>query len=388
MNMDRVEKRSLEQNGLNRDFIVQNLGLIFDEEDTNFLQLVPSSRYSERQKATVERRPLGKPEEVLEYFDGVNLIDSDSVCRPKGDTTFFTSAGVQHIETILREKGDLKDSSFIVSQPVIRSQFMDKIEEGTSSSFVNLSVESIGASPDDYIKLTRQFIKLLTSLGIDKNDLRFQIVDKPDRWGSRKFTKTELTVYLNAVELGESVYIHDYPSTPDEKTTIVDIGFGVERINWAIGASNHYFSEFEKFYSQSDTDKITSVIDPIRTLVLIVGEGVRPSSHDHGYRIRQLSKRFVQRNLQTQVDITELVDKSYDFWESWGYKPTLGKKEILEVIKQENNRNYNGLFLETLIQAGEADFYIDINQSTQDFLKQVSFSLSKDRIDEIVRKIK
>lgn len=388
MNMERVENKGSEQSELNRDSIIQNLGLVSDEDDTDFLRLALLPKNPEEQKAVVERKPLEKLEEIVKYFEEIDLIDPGPVCRPKGDTTFFTSAGVQHIETILREKGDIKDSSFMVSQPVIRSQFMDKIEEGTSSAFVNLSIESVGASPDHFVKSTGQFIELLASLGIDKNDLKFRIEDKPDRWGSRKFTKTELTIYLNNVELGESVYVHDYPSTLDEKTTIVDIGFGIERINWAIGASNHYFSDFEKFYSKGDVDKITSVIDPIRTMVLIVGEGVKPSSHDHGYRIRQLSKRFVQRNLQTQIDVSELVDKSYDFWGKWGYKPTLGKKEILEVIKQENDRNYNGLFLEKLVQEGGPDLYIDINQSTQDFIKQISFSLPTEKIDEIVKKIK
>lgn len=387
MNMDRVEDRGPEQTKLNEEFVVQNLGLVSGKDDSNFLRLTHPSKYPKEQ-ATLERKPLEKLEEVLEYFEGIDLIDADPVCRPKGDTTFFTSAGVQHLETMLREKGELENNSFIVSQPVVRSQFMDKIEEGTSSSFINLSIVSVDASPDDFVKLTSEFIKLLTSLGIDDGDLRFRIEDKPDRWGNRKFTKTVLTIYLNDIELGESVYIHDYSAHDDKRVDIVDIGFGIERINWAIGTNTYYFSGFEKFYSQGDKDEIASIIDPLRTLVLIVGEGVKPSSHDHGYRIRQLSKRFVQRNILTQVDVVELLDRSLNFWVKWGYKPTVDKEQILEIIRQENDRNYNGLFLKTLLQEGERDLYVDINQPTQDFIKQIGFSLSKDEIDKIVKKMK
>ncbi|HEX6977100.1 MAG TPA: hypothetical protein VF185_01910 [Patescibacteria group bacterium] len=384
--MDRVKNKYPQETELNKDFIAQNLGLVADEERQDFLRLSPSTHY-EKPQVTSERKPLEKPEDIFQYFDGVKSIEPDAVCRPKGDTTFFTSAGVQHIETVLRTGSDLKREAFVVSQPVIRSQFMDKIKEGTSSSFINFSVESVDAKPDDFIKLSNQFIKLITSLGVSASSLRFQVENVPDRWGSRKFTKTQFTIYAGGIELGECVYIHDYPVTEDKKISIVDIGFGIERLNWAINATKHYFTEFDELYDQADADKIASIIDPIRTMVLIAGEGTKPSSHDHGYRLRQLSKRFVQRSIGTNTNVAELVDTSYEFWKKWGYKPTVSKEEVLKVVSLENDRNYNGLFLETLGREGTTEIYVDINQPTQDFLKQVGFSLPKDKIDEIVKKI-
>jgi len=175
-----------------------------------------------------------------------------------------------------------------VAQPVIRSQFMDKVKDGVSTSFVNFSIESIDANPTEFIELSNKFIKLVTNQGVNPEELRFCIEEMSDSWGNKKFRKTVLTLYFNNIELGECVYMHDYPVKEGKKIDIVDIGFGVERLNWGVNNKN-YLSDFDKFYTGDiDSNKITAVIDSIRTAVLIAGDGVMPSNHDHGYRIKTI----------------------------------------------------------------------------------------------------
>lgn len=392
--MENFELEKSESIECNRDFILKNLGLIVDDdsESKNLLKLESGSLIDNKDDQRLENTPLDSPDSLFHYFENVKIIEPDKICRPKGDTTFFTTAGVQHIETILREKGDLKKEQFAITQPVIRSQFMDKVKDGTSTSFVNFSIEFINAKPSEFIDLCSKLIKLINDQIVDSKELKFQIEDSPDRWGDRKFTKTVLTVYFNNIELGECIYIHDYPVAKNEKINIADIGFGVERLNWGICKNKYYFPEFNKFYTKKvngdkvDSNKITSIIDCARTATLIAGEGIEPSNNNLGYRLRQLSKRFVFRNQEVNIDITELIHISYEYWKKWGYKSNVSEDKIVEVIKLENERNYNSLLLSILEKNGGMRIYVDINQTTKNFLRQLSISLPKEA-KEIINKI-
>src|SRR3989344_4094013 len=80
-------------------------------------------------------------ENSLEY---IPIIKPDKVLRSEGDTTIFTSAGIQHIETLEHDGIDLEGKKFTIKQPVVRSQFMDKIKEGYSTAFIDETVAQLG----------------------------------------------------------------------------------------------------------------------------------------------------------------------------------------------------------------------------------------------------
>jgi hypothetical protein len=387
--MEYFNPENIQRKKCDRDFVIKNLKLIPIEEDNQniFFKLNSDLLFTEIVLEHLKKIPLNNPDSFLEYFDNIKLIEPDKVCRPKGDTTFFTTAGVQYIETFLKRDKKLKKEKFMVAQPVIRSQFMDKVKEGVSTSFINFSIESLDSNPDEFIELSKKFIQLVISQGIDVNKIKFQIEELPDQWGDRKFNKTVLTLYFNDIEIGECVYIHGYPVTESKKIDIIDIGFGVERLNWGIGNNKNYFSDFDKFYSNKfDSNEVAASIDCIRTATLIAAEGVKPSNHDHGYRLRQLLKRFVIRNQKTKFDLSELVSISYDYWLKWGFKPVITKSQTLDIIKQEYERNWNNNFLSLLKEHGGFDIYVDINQPSEKFLKQVEISLPQEG-KEIVKKL-
>ncbi len=393
--MENLKLKNPESIKCDKDFILRNLKLVADNESESkgFLKLESDLLVDNINTQRLEKAPLDNPEQLFRYFEGIKTVEPDQICRPKGDTTFFTSAGVQHIETILREKNDLEKEQFAITQPVIRSQFMDKVKDGTSTSFVNFSVESIASSPDEFVGLSDKLINLVVDRGVDPAELKFQIEDVTDRWGDRKFTKTVLTLYFKGIELGECVYIHDYPVKENEKISISDISFGVERFNWGIGSSKNYFPGFDKVYTEAtDSNKITSVIDCIRTAVLMAGEGISPSHRDPGYRLRQLSKRFTSRNQGINIDVTELIHSSYEYWKRWGFKPGVSEDDVMKIIKLENDRSYNVLFLSMLEKSGGPRIHIDVNQTTKNFLNQIdSFPLLKETkklINELIEKLK
>lgn len=82
-------------------------------------------------------------------------IKPDGVLRPEGDTTIFTSAGIQHIEILERNKINLEGVKFKIAQPVVRSQFMDKIKEGYSTAFADETVAQLGVSDEDFFSMCK-----------------------------------------------------------------------------------------------------------------------------------------------------------------------------------------------------------------------------------------
>ncbi len=107
--------------------------------------------------------------------------------------------------------------------------------------------------------------------------------------------------------------------------------------------------------------------------------------------MRQFSKRFVTRKSGIDIDTKKLVHVAYEFWSKWGAPMALSEDEVFEVISAENDRNYNSMFLSLLEKYGGPKTYIDINQSTDDFLKQVNISLpleTKGLINRIIEETK
>lgn len=371
-----------------RAILLSDIGLCMNRvvDEKEYFKLSENFQYD-----YVEETPVSfSPENLISFFEEGKLVPADAVCRTAGDTTLFTTSGVQKLETIDKSDRGLQKENLVCSQPVIRSQFMDKIKEGTSSSFVNFSVELIDCEPDDFIVAVNKMISLFAKFGIKKDELEFAIKDDSVKWGDKKFKNTSIKVYLNGVEIGEGVYIYDYPSLNSKQIAVTDIGFGIERLLWCIN-NNPYFSEFADVYSDSNEklgrDEIAGIIDPIRSMVLIAGEGVKGSNKNHGYRLRQFSKRFVNRNKVLGLDEKEIIRRSLDYWRRWGYITKIDDNEIEEIISLENQRNYNMLFLKTLKDALDVELYVEINQSSESFLKQIRFSLSEEQVGAILRLI-
>lgn len=324
----------------------------------------------------LEEGTISRPEDFIPYFPEAHTIEPDKICRPDGDTTIFTSAGIQHIETILREKGDLDRDLFAVAQPVIRSQFMDKVKDGTSTAFINFSVGAIDTDVNEFNMLCQKLSSMIIHRGVPVEALKYKVETIPDKWGERAFTKTVLTIYAKEIEIGEGVFIHDYPVKDDRKIAIADVCLGVERLNWAINPDKPYLEGFDSFYSDAvDSNAATATIDCIRTSVLMAGEGVRPSHNDPGFRLRRLSKKFVDRNRETEFDTQNLIESSWKYWEKWGFKPEVSMDEVESVLKSENVRNYNNMILLLIEKNGGPKINSNINQPTESLLRQLQNSL-------------
>lgn len=356
-------------------FILSNLHLEPIDSDSDIYELSGESEFVLLEKK--EEKEIVSTEDLVPYFSGITWIKPDKLRRPEGDTTLFTTAGVQHVETILRKEGDLAKKSFAVSQPVIRSQYMDKVRDGFSTAFINFSVVEVDSSIEEFTVCFKKFLHFLIDRGLDPKLITFKVETIPDKWGNKSFTKTVLTILVNDVEVGEGVLMHDYPVDENKKVEISDICMGVERFNWIIAKSEGFFHDFKDFYSpDKDRNQVTAAIDCIRTAVLIAGEGVEPSHVDPGFRLRRLSKKFVQRNRGIRLDEKNLIELSLKYWRKWEYIPEVDENKVLEIIQRENTRNFNNMIFLLVEEKGGRKIHADINQPTENLVKQLRISLS------------
>jgi hypothetical protein len=321
-------------------------------------------------------------------LEHIPLIKSDEVIRPEGDTTMLTSAGIQHLETLERDKINLESEKFKIAQPVVRSQFMDKIKEGYSTAFIDESVVQLGVSDEVFFGMCKQMI--IDSLNHDEDIQKYYLTidTQDDRWGQKKFTKLVITLYYGGNEVSEGVYIDKFPKVNGQTVSVAEITHGAERYNWIHRENKDqpYFIDFEEFYHSDNKDNVAKIIDPIRTATLMIMQGVVPSHKDPGFRLRQLIKRFVERNTETSFSEDRLLDLSYDFWIRNSVEGIVDKIGVRESLKKEMMRAQNVYIVGHIERDMNKKIKVDVNLSTDEFIKRI-YSSSPEEIIEIVKSI-
>lgn len=326
-------------------------------------------------------------EVLVESFEGFDLVEPESVVRHADSTTLFTTAGVQRIEEMTKDERVPEKQQIMLFQPVIRSQFIDKINENSFTSFINFTALSIDSSYDEYLESAKKLISMIAENADDLGKIIISFKEDFVKWGHRKFNNCAITIAYNDIEVGECVYIKDYPINDQNKISITDMGLGVERVNKALfNVSGVSYPEGMDSLDLSESE-INSIIDPIRSMVIIVAEGVSPSNKNHGYRLRQFSKRYVERSQGLNIEVVGLIEESLKYWQTYGLKAVRDLDEIKKIIIAENSRNTNALLLRKLKETQGVELGIDINQPIDDFIKQIGFSLSEDDIKKLINNV-
>ena len=322
-----------------------------------------------------------KEDSVHTLYSDLPLLSPDPVLRPFGDTTFFTSAGIQHLETKLYDT-DKIGKGFCIYQPCIRTQYMDDIKEGSSTAFTNFSATHLDANQDLFIDQTRKFLSFLLAKGITREQIKLSLeIEKQKQWGKREFSITDFSVFIDDTEVGVINFMHNFPFSEEKKIDICEVGIGLDRLNWKLGIEKNYFSGFNGLYNDIclalSQDECAKIIDPIRTATLITMLGIRPSLKNHGYRTRLLSKRFVSRRANKPVDEKELIHNSYLWWEKQGIQSKFPLKEVQDIISKENKRNENDLLRKKLQEKLQIKTKLDINEEPELFIAKIQRSMPK-----------
>lgn len=328
---------------------------------------------------------LKTPEFLKSFFEKAKFenIPSKSIINESG-LTLFISAGVQVLDPIIHDEKEIFAEKIYIAQPVFRTQFIPKISEGVSSSFINIATEMLNKSPEEHFHALDQWMELLNILGLSKENLILKSIERYDKWGKRKFLQKILKIYYDDLEIGDALYI-DMPQDSRENILISDIGFGLDRIKWLLSANKSYFQTIapdnEVFLNLDN-----KTIDYTRTLSLLAGFGIEPSNNEHGYRFRQLSKLLIKTNLGKKIDLNNLIRHWYNDWQKWT-NFLKSEEDVKKIINIENERNLNREILD-ILKKDYPDVDININQSTDKLIKLLKgTSVDKKYLQDVLEKI-
>jgi hypothetical protein len=277
--------------------------------------------------------------------------------------TLFTVSGVQLIDPVIHDGEDIPEK-FFIAQPVLRTQFLPTVSEGSLTSFNNISTVMVNRGYEEHVDAIKLWLNMLKEMGFEEDDISVNVSKNKNRWGEKEFINEVISVLYKGIEMGEASFVDSMPQNTREPLNISDIGFGLERMNYALTGKT--------FNNEKEDPLPVDIIDCSRTLALLIGSGVIPSNKAQGYRVRLFSKNFVSKNLEYGVNPRDLLENSYREWAKWTNLP-ISKEDFLEKAMKEYDRNFNREILDGLQGAGH-DIEVDINQSVDAFFAQIKNS--------------
>jgi hypothetical protein len=295
------------------------------------------------------RRPLYRPPTqvraaLAERLRSRNFseVGTAEVVRTYGDTLFMV-AGVQFFDDVIHRGGQPRSGAFLVAPPVVRVRSLAKVgrKEGISSSFVNICTEQLNGSIDDYLHHVDSWRVALLAAGLDEDGLAF-IVEPAVH---RRQTLTFRTVNVNyfGFELGEAILLTAAdPASPVR--TIIDCGFGLERIVWAVNEVDSYFTLIGPL--DLALTGHTRAVDFVRTMTLLASAGLRAANSGPGHVLRRLG-RLAASEGAAQLGLDALVRHSFQYWAA--FTPArLPPAEATHTVIEEVHRSHNALLAQRL----------------------------------------
>ncbi len=325
--------------------------------------------FDEQKDKFTELRDLNLLDNRLQIEDifshlGFKPVDPLPIVNKDGNT-LFVSAGVQIIDNIIHREDQLISVPIFVAQPVLRTQYIDGVSEGSSTSFVNVSTEAVNVKPRQHFDYFQKWLEIFYSLGMDSSEFTFSHRSIEKTWGLKSFDGFEIFVYYNGLEIGDASFNYNVPQNTRGNITFSDIGFGLERIKWALQGGSY----FDNFTSGPKDGISLSALAFANTLALLSGSDLKPSNKEYGYRFRLFSKRFVDEVKGRHKDFDDLFIENYKYWLKWINLSVL-EVESLERIKKENSRNFNRLLLDQMKDSYH-DIGLDINLPTNVLLQRL-----------------
>ncbi len=250
----------------------------------------------------------------------------------EGGNTDLVIAGVQIFDEVFHSQVQPPNGKFIVSQPSVRMQFVDKNTEGScSSAFVNICTESLSIEFEEHLNAIDDWISFLSSLGLNASNIVLVCKVSKKDWGFASFDCFETTFLYGGLEIGDGNYAF-LPLT-NLSIPMSDLGFGLERIAWAINKNKQYYELLAPFSNQSDF----AVQDFIRTATLLAMSGLKPGPQGSKFQLRKLCKKIAQ---SFPVDLEPSMEFYYDYWSKF-ISPKISVIDCKSIVKLEIDRLVN-----------------------------------------------
>ena len=326
------------------------------------------------------------PERITRYMGQIaSLHDAETTLVPpfpivrKDNRTLFACSGVQIIYPQIYEDSEIPDKPQLISQPVIRTQHLDHVKEGTSTSFVNYNLVAFGVSEDYHKEKTEEFFSKMIEADESGtlNYKRVLVEDWEQTWdGLPVVMNTNDKLWINGVELGESIYFRNMPLPSGDTVSVSELAFGLERLFYATEDTLDRVSYFSAMLGGVDSEPVSkgeasaAVCDTVKSTTLMAMQGVIPSNKAHGYRMRKFLKKAVTSNESAGLDIEQLIKNAYSYWENF-FVSDISVEEVTEVIDREFGRNQNRRLLDLIHEKLGIEINLDINQDPEDFKTQL-----------------
>ena len=144
----------------------------------------------------------------LLYYSELNnyFLQKDYNCiKPfpvvNNNDTIFLTAGIQPILKQFRENNLLNSKKVYVSQPVIRTQFMNSLSEGSSLAFINSTTAGFNISENEHKNLVKDWLELFSIVGLKSSNITTYSKNYERIWGDLLVSGEKTFYYYNGYTL-------------------------------------------------------------------------------------------------------------------------------------------------------------------------------------------
>ncbi len=262
---------------------------------------------------------------------GFAPVRQDNVISPTGETMFM-SAALQVLDPVVHAGAPAPKEPYIVAQPVIRLNCAPQmgLEAGFSTSFVNVATEEVVDCAGNYARHLHAWLRAFRAIGLDEK--RLSLIAEPIRFRGGLHEGNYLVFDHGGIELGEGIYIDTLRTRP--LLRVLDFGFGLERLLWAVNGTPTYYDNFGPLTARAQ--RRYRLIDAARTTVLLASTGIKPGHRSHGYRLRWSIGRL--RASLGNADPAPLLRHAFDEWSAFVDMPLSGNECVVvaELHRQTN----------------------------------------------------
>jgi len=318
-------------------------------------------------KRLAKQRKFATPNEIeakverLFSVSGVAKVPSLSIVSTAGETNLVV-AGVQILDDVIHEDQPLRTEPVFVAQPCMRMKFLPSVgsAEGVSTSFVNVCTEHMTADFEAHVRLIDRWCDALSEVGLHMNDFRIVLRTSEKDWGTGSFRAVEAFFMYGGLELGDAAYFH-IPRSNGDPVSISDIGFGLERIVWAINKTPSYFDLLMPATFIGEPE----LFDAVRSVTLLAICGVLPGNKGPGLQFRRFARTIGERFFGE--DAFQLLPHCIDYWSRF-VQPSVDSASAVRVVRREAERFVNLKICERLSLPAPRD------ESTEEYFARLVYT--------------
>lgn len=287
-----------------------------------------------------KRKKLVSPFEacriLTEHFEIADFVKRQplSLTNTSGKTDLVI-AGVQMYDHAVHGNGEVGIGEYFVAQPCVRMQFQPLVgtHDAISTAFVNICTEMACGGFVSHLHAVDYWLSALSRFGIHMNDVSLVLRVSDNDWGTGTFPALELFFCYGGLELGDAAYAY-IPQRNGGILPISDIGFGLERLCWAVNKTPAYYDLLTPWTMKSPRE----MLDACRTLSLLSLSGITASNKGAGLQFRRFAKVLSEKYYS--VKVLSLISYYFDYWAQF-IDPVVEKKTALFNVRAEIDRMIN-----------------------------------------------